>query len=387
MHLNSSYNFYTKKIFWIISFVLILISSLTAQEQEKNPALITYFQMQPFDDSLFIKIQNEVFIDPPDPKAEIIVDLRDPNNQTVAIKGALYPFLAFKPETRARIITYPYKIDLEEDINYGSVFTRVLEKMKLSKVISPPSKTQINPALQYINPFLQAYGGERFGFPIKDDIGISIGIGTPYSGMLETNFVEANFHIVGFKGGIFSSVDGLTDLKTKNNHNNLYTTFGIQLGYVVPFGNFLEFSLQDVTVPPSQNQLNKYARYDTLGFKAKVLKDTYFSWEFRYPIQILGSTRSKFYVANYLKEWHVGYTGRELSLGGSTFDVRLDYMPKSDVRQPQAVIEILTQKLFGSWAFSAISLGPSIVLANTDSGNFGLLTVFVNARIKVGTSF
>ena len=123
MHLNSSYNIYTKKIFWIISFVLILISSLTAQEQEKNPALITYFQMQPFDDSLFIKIQNEVFIDPPDPKAEIIVDLRDPNNQTVAIKGALYPFLAFNPETRARIITYPYKIDLEEDINYGSVFT------------------------------------------------------------------------------------------------------------------------------------------------------------------------------------------------------------------------------------------------------------------------
>ncbi len=387
MHLSFSNNTYYKKIFWIISFILILISNISAQEQQSNPALIKYFQMQPFDDSLFIKMQNEVFIDPPDPKAEIIVDLRDPNNQTVAIKGALYPFLAFTPETRARIITYPYKIDLEEDINYGSVFTRVIEKMKLSKVISPPSRTQISPGLQYINPFLQAYGGERFGFPIKDDIGFSVGIGTPYSGMLETNFVEANFHIAGFKGGVFSSVDGLSELKTKNNHNNLYTTFGLQIGYVVPFGNFLEFSLQDVTDPPSQNQLNKYAKYDTLGYHAKVLKDTYFSWEFRYPIQILGSTRSKFYFGEYLNEWHVGYTGRELSLGGSTFDLRLDYMPKSDVRQPQLVVEVLTQKLFGMWAFSAISLGPSAVFANTDSGSFGLLTIFVNARIKVGTSY
>ncbi len=365
--------------------MLIFVPRLNAQET--NPALITYFQMEPLNDSLFVQIQNEVFIDPPDPKAEIIVDLRDPNDQSVSIKGALYPFLAFTPETRAKIITYLYKIDLEEDINYGSVFTRVIEKMKLSKVISPPTKLQITSALQYINPFLQVYGGERFGFPIKDDIGISIGIGTPYSGILETNFVEANFHIVGFRGGLFSSVDGLTELKTENNHNNLYTTFGIQLAYVVPFGNFLEFSLQKVTNEPSKTQLKKYSKYDTLGFKAKVLTDSYFSWEFRYPVQILGSTRSKFYVANYLNEWHVGYTGRELSLGGSTFDLRMDFMPKSDVRQPQLVFEVMTQKLFGSWAFSAISLGPSAVFAKTNTGSFGLLTVFANARIKVGTSF
>ena len=89
-------------------------------------------------------------------------------------------------------------------------------------------------------------------------------------------------------------------------------------------------------------------------------------------------------MANYLNEWHVGYTGRELSLGGSTFDLRLDYMPKSDVRQPQLVIEVLTQKLFGMWAFSAISLGPSAVFANTDSGNFGLLNNFCKCKNKSG---
>ena len=135
--------------------------------------------MEPLDDSLFVKIQSEVFIDPPDPKAEIIVDLRDPSNQTVTIKGTLYPFLAFTPETRAKIITYPFKINLEEDINFGSVFTRVVGKIRVNKVFQPPTLLQISSTLHYINPFLQAFGGERFGFPLKNDIGISFGFRNP----------------------------------------------------------------------------------------------------------------------------------------------------------------------------------------------------------------
>ncbi len=117
-------------------FAFFYISNTSAQEEEP----IQYFQMEPLDDSLFIQIQTELFIDPPDPKAEIIADLRDPNNQTISIKGNLYPFLALTAETRARVVTYPFKIDLEESINYGSVFTRVFEKIKLNKVVDPPSK-------------------------------------------------------------------------------------------------------------------------------------------------------------------------------------------------------------------------------------------------------
>ena len=81
--------------------------------------------------SLFIRIQEELFIDPPDPKAEIVVDLRNATDQTISVKGSLYPILALKPETRARIITYPFKLNLEETINYGSLFTRVIEKIKI----------------------------------------------------------------------------------------------------------------------------------------------------------------------------------------------------------------------------------------------------------------
>jgi len=58
----------------ILMFITLLPTSvLVAQEEEP----IIYYQMEPLDDSLFIQIQEQLFIDPPDPKAEIIVDLRN----------------------------------------------------------------------------------------------------------------------------------------------------------------------------------------------------------------------------------------------------------------------------------------------------------------------
>ncbi|MCH9029702.1 MAG: hypothetical protein IH819_08855, partial [Bacteroidetes bacterium] len=114
----------------IIFSLLPAYNSVFAQEEEP----IVYFQMEPLDDSLFIHIQQELYIDPPDPKAEIIADLRNANNQTITIRSTLYPFLALSPEIRARIITYPFKLNLEEEINYASIFTRVVSKIKISKI-------------------------------------------------------------------------------------------------------------------------------------------------------------------------------------------------------------------------------------------------------------
>ena len=357
--------------------------SVLAQE-EGEPVL--FYQMEPLDDSLFIQIQGEVFIDPPDPKAEILVDLRDPNNQTVSIKGTLYPFLAFDPETRAKIQTFPFKINLEENIHYASVFTRVFEKMRFGKLIAPPTATQISPTLQYINPFLQLFGGERFGFPIKKDIGLSFGIGTPYSGPLETNFVEANFHILGFFGGAFNSVDAMTEIKSEENHNNLYVTTGIQLGYVIPFGNFFQVSYTKVLDEPTFTEIERWQKNNKGDLKIKYLTDSYVNFEFRYPISVLASTRGKVYVARYLDEWHVGFTGREISLAGSTFDFRFDGMVSSDIRQAQYVVDILVQKIAEGFAFSAIALGPSAIFTTTSTGGFGVTSIFFNLRFKLGTS-
>ena len=393
-----------EKLFKSVSFIvinlflLLLIStspSVFAQEEEEQ---IRYYQMEPLDDRLFINIQEELFIDPPDPKAEIIVDLRNTNDQTIAIKGTLYPLLAISPELRARIITYPFKLNLEENINYGSVFTRVIEKIRLKNLVNPPTKFQISSTLSYINPFMQLFGGERFGWAIKQDIGLSIGIQTEYSGPLETNFVEAGVHILGFYGGYYSNVDAITTLKSSNNHNNLFVTDGFRVSYVVPFGNFLELgfikSISDFSESQIQDYLHKGANKDnivlnpdgTIRYQPYLFSGSAFNWEFRYPIKALGSTRGKIYAGQFMDEWHVGYSGRELSLAGSVFDFRFDAMFNSPVRQNEYVFDIIIQKVFDYWSFSSIAIGPSGIISTLKDGSIGFTSMFFNIRFKLGTS-
>lgn len=383
----------------IFLFILVLFSffnPLFAQEDEEP---IVYFQMEPLDDSLFIQIQEVLFIDPPDPKAEIIIDLRDANNQTISIRGALYPFLALPADLRARIITYPFKLNLEETINFGSVFTRVVEKLRFSKILNTPTVYQISPTLGYINPFMQVQGGERFGMPLKADIGVSFGFGTPYSGTMETNFIEANFHILGFRAGIYQNVDAFVEIKDFNNHNNLFVTQGFQVAYVIPLGNFFEIGYLRGGKKLSQDQYDKYTKHTVnknniiLNPDGTIKYQPYFvdtqsfvNWEFRYPIKIMGSTRGKVYVASFLDEIHVGYNGREHTLGGSVFDLRFDALVSSPVRQPQLVFDILVQKIFDLWASSAIAIGPSGIIGTTKDGSPGLMSILFNLRIKVGTS-
>ena len=379
-------------LLFLIVCLLPAFSSILAQDEEQ----INYFQMEPLDDSLFIHIQQELFIDPPDPKAEIIADVRDPNNQTISIKGSLYPFLALSPELRAKIVTYPFKINLEENINYGSVFTRVIEKVKINKIASPPSKQQISSTLWYINPFFQLFGGERFGIPIKKDVGLSFGVGTRYEGPLNTNFLEANFHILGAYGGAFTNIDPLINTFSDENQNNLIVTSGLQIGYVIPFGNFFELSYLSVVDDFTTEQRASYLSTkratvvlnDTGGVKyqARLLEGSYMNWELRYPIKILGSTRGRLYIAQYIDEWHLGFDFREMSLAGSTFDLWFDAMPTNKYRNPQYVINLTVQKIAESWAFSAFSIGPSLILSRKSDGKFGVIKIFFNMRLKMGSS-
>lgn len=380
-------------ILLILLFISFSSISLFAQEEEEQ---INYFQMEPLDDSLFIFIQQALFIDPPDPKAEIIADLRDANNQTISIKGALYPFLALPPDIRARVITYPFKINLEEDIHYGSVFTRVIEKIKINKILDPPTKQQISSTLWYINPFFELFGGERLGIPIKKDIGLSFGMLTKYEGPLNTNFLEANFHILGVYGGAYTNVDALITSFTDNNHNNLIFTSGYQIGYVFPFGNFFEInylaSVDDFTENQKAQYLNPgkgtvvFNEDGSIKYQAWLVDASYLNWEFRYPVKLLGATKGRVYGARYLNEWHFGFDFREMSLAGSTFDFLFDAMTSSEHRNPQYVMTLTVQKVAESWAFSSFSLGPSLILSRLEDGGFGVYKIFLNMRFKMGSS-
>jgi len=385
------------KLFHLVIFLLIITSSaltpLFAQDDEEQ---INYFQMEPLDDSLFIYIQQALFIEPPDPKAEIIADLRDANNQTISIKGALYPFLALPPDLRARVITFPFKINLEEDIHYGSVFSRVIEKIKINKVLDPPTKQQISSTMGYINPFFELFGGERLGIPIKKDIGLSFGVLTKYEGPLNTNFLEANFHILGVYGGAYTNVDALITSFTDNNHNNLIFTSGYQIGYVFPFGNFFEVSylssVDDFTTSQQLQYLNPgrgtivFNEDGSVKYQAWLVDDSFLNWEFRYPVKLLGATKGRVYAGKFLNEWHFGFDFREMSLAGSTFDFLFDAMTSSEHRNPQYVMTLTVQKIAESWAFSAFSIGPSLIMSRLEDGSFGVYKIFVNMRFKMGSS-
>lgn len=140
-------------------------------------------------------------------------------------------------------------------------------------------------------------------------------------------------------------------------------------------------------VKPTPENLAEFHKYDTKNYTAKVINGAYYNWEFRYPLQVLGSTRAKIYVAQYLNELHLGFTGRELSIAGSTFHFSFDGLIRSDVHQPQYVFNIMVQRIGESWAFSSFVLGPSFVFSNDTKGRLGVITLFLNMILKVGTAY
>ena len=125
----------------------------------------------------------------------------------------------------------------------------------------------------------------------------------------------------------------------------------------------------------------------TIKYQPYLLQGNFINWEFRYPIKVMGATRGKIYAARYLDETHIGFLGREMTLGGSVFDLRMDAMVASNSRQPQFAIDILVGKIFDSWASSAIAIGPSAIIGTAKSGSIGLTSILFNLRVKVGTSF
>ena len=126
----------------------------------------------------------------------------------------------------------------------------------------------------------------------------------------------------------------------------------------------------------------------TIKYQARIIdnEQSYLNWELRYPISVLGSTRGRVYVSQFLDEWHFGFALREASLAGSTFDISFDGMPESKYREPQYNINLLVQKVMEGWGFSAFSIGPSASLSRLDNGSFGFTKIFVNMRFKIGTS-
>jgi hypothetical protein len=193
-------------------------------------------------------------------------------------------------------------------------------------------------------------------------------------------------------------VDAMIEAVKTQNQNDIIFSEGFQINYVVPFGNFFEFGYFKATSKIGEERRHRYLHVEegttvlnpdsSIKYQARIIHDeqSYLNWEFRYPVSILGSTRGRVYVSQYLDEWHFGFAFREASLAGSTFDLSFDGMPRSKYREPQYNINLLVQKIMEGWGFSAFAIGPSASLSRLDDGGFGFTKIFVNLRFKIGTS-
>lgn len=384
-------------------------------EREDDPRSWKYFRIlaRAQDDSVFIKLQDELNIDPKLESYIIVVNILDPApiNQYVTIGDETSPDASrylwsdlSKPVQNALL---NWSGSNKENLNkkrltYSSVFLDVIRKIKIKDAIAPPARERdILSTTAYINPYLQAFGGDPLGVPIKRSVGFSFQFGTPYSGPLETDIVGAAFHILGlsvgittrFKEFVLKRSDG--DLEevfpSQNlaNYNNLFApAIGLEFSYVIPFGNFFEIgyftTIDSGKSDPPQNVLNTATNR---LMPNNVISGNYTNFEFRYPFRTFGSTRSKLYFGQRFGEFHLGFLGREMRLAGSQFDIRMDATFGSRKRNFQFLFETMIANLGEGFALSSFAIGPSVRLGTKENNKFGFHTILLNMRIKIGDFF
>jgi len=254
----------------------------------------------------------------------------------------------------------------------------------------------------YANPYFQAFGGDPLGIPIdyNSGTGLTFQFGTPYSSVMESDFVSGGLHIFFLNISAtsrvkefvskYSSNSNIVEGKSKwiGNWNNLFAPhIGIDVAAEIPFAriayfNVIEDSLQDDYDPP-------VIVLDETGkpMKNNIVRGDYFNVEARIPnVRIFGSNRAKFYVAWMFKEFHFGMVARELKIGKVFMDWRINAMLPGK-RDYQILFECYFNNFGTGFSNNAFGIGPSIRIGRTPTDNFGVITAFLNARFKVGDFF
>jgi hypothetical protein len=414
-HLDKKFSMYI----FIVAICTLFISSTKLFSQEVNeadPKTFKYFKIlaSTDDDSVFVRIQDEMSIDPKVSAYILIVNITDQNPENhyvvfgeetdaTAIRTS---WSAISKPVQQKLLNWsgPNKSNLAlTKLNYISVFTKVLKNIRFKDVISPPKlEREILSTTAYINPYLNAFGADPLGIPLKKSFGFSFHLGTPYSGPFETDIVGANFHLLGAKIGVTKRIkelgrkhetsppDGMTD-NIFFKYNNVYGPgLGLQASYVIPFGNFLEIGYYgtidtgDYDPPMRIRNLAADSLSNRLMKSNFLANKTFFNWEFRYPLRTFGSTRAKIYIAQYMGEFHLGYIGRELRAAGSVFDLRMDYTFSSTKRNWQFIWEAYVANIGESFGFTSFAMGPSIRLTKGPNGSTTIVAAMINGRFKLG---
>jgi hypothetical protein len=402
----------------LFTFALIFNANkvLAQQEDPENPRTWTYFRITASaeDDSIFIKIQDDVLIDPKMDRYTIVVNISDPNtqNQYVVFGDELDPGaqrfawsqLSKQVQDGLKNWTGTNKENLnQKKLNYASVFLDVIKQIKIKEFVAPPKRERIiRNTTAYINPYLTLFGWEQLGIPIKRSIGFTFGTGSKYSGPFESDEIGIGFNMLGVSVQYVTRIRELNthDLGSDSTENKPWKQYnaifmpprGLKLTYTIPLGNFLEVGVyseiketgvQPGGGPPLYTFRNQK---DSTIMPNNIVTGTKLIGEFRYPFRMFGSTRTQFYVGYYMDEINIGLFTRESRLVGSVFDFRVNATLKK-IRNFQLLIEIMVSNIAEGFALNSFAVGPSIRISKLDTGKFGLLSAFLNIRFKLGDYF
>jgi hypothetical protein len=253
----------------------------------------------------------------------------------------------------------------------------------------------------YVNPYFQAFGGDEIGIPFayKAGVGLTAAFGTPYSGVMETDFVKGGIHILIFEFAVTSRVKEFVSKYSANNKlvdtrstwignwNNLYTPhLGFEVSGELPFLKLSYFSTID-TLDETDPPVKVMNEVTGEPMKNNIARGEYFGFELRTPnLIVCNSTRAKFYFAKKFGEYHLGYIGREMKIGDFIFDFRMNATFPGK-REFQLLTELYFDSQWAGFANKAFGFGPSFRFGKTPGNNFGVITAFLNMRLKIGDFF
>lgn len=413
---NNKKTFSLLLLLFILALVFNANKVLAQQEDPENPRTWTYFRINASaeDDSIFIKIQDDVGIDPKLDRYTIVINITDPNtqNQYLVFGDELDPSaqrfawsqLSKQVQDGLKNWSGTNKENLnQKKLNYISVFYDVIKQIKIKEFVAPPKRERIiRNTTAYINPYLTLFGWEPLGIPIKRSIGFTFGTGNKYAGPFESDEVSIGFNMLGVSVNYITRLRELNthDLGSDSTENKPWKQYnaifmpprGLKLTYTIPLGNFLEIGvyseIKETGVkpgggPPLYTFRNQK---DSTIMPNNIVTGTTVIGEFRYPFRMFGSTRTQFYVAYYMSEINIGLFTRESRLVGSVFDFRVNATLKK-VRNFQLLIEIMVSNIAEGFALNSFAVGPSVRISKLDTGKFGLLSAFLNIRFKLGDYF
>jgi hypothetical protein len=256
----------------------------------------------------------------------------------------------------------------------------------------------------YANPYFQAFGGDALGIPIIYDkigaVGFLFEFGTPYSSVMETDYVKTGIHLLFLQVNVASRIKEMVSKYSSNrrtedtrsiiigNWNNMFAPhLGIEFGFEIPLMKLHYYMLLD-SLDEYDPPVKVIDTKTGLPMKNNFVRGKgYLNFEVRLPnIKIFNSEWAKIYFGQFFGEQHLGFVARDLTVGKLNMDWRFNYTFPGK-RNYQLLFECFFSDVVQGFAKNSFAIGPSIRLGRTPTESFGFITAFVNARFRIGNTF